>query len=129
MSKVDYKWMEATPPKPDVYMTRRNKSNYLTLRYWDGVWWYEIALSNSRGGKPFKWPKPSAMKKPAWVSRPTTKLHIRKISSNLSNIQWGVPFKVFDEKEVLAYLVRTGVLPSNWRSEYQQAMRNEELLK
>lgn len=122
MSKVAYKWSSSAPTAPDIYMTRRNESKYLTLRYWDGSGWFQLAWSNSRGGTRFEWPKPSISKRPRhWNNN---KMYIRKISANIGAIQWGEPFKVFDEKEVLAYLVKTNVLPVDWRIAYQDAMRN-----
>ena len=125
MSRTDYAWSSATPPRPDVYTTRRNESKYLTLRYWDGACWYEIGYTNSRGGTPFAWPKNSITRQPKrshWSgTRPPWV--IRKIGTNLSNIQWGEPFKVYDEKEVLAYLVTSGVLRFDWKTAYQSDMR------
>ena len=126
MSRTDYAWQKATPPKPDVYTTRRNESKYLTLRYWDGERWHEIAWGSSRGGEPFKWPKPSRMKRPGWAVTYKDTMRLRKISAYLGEIQWGEPFKVFDECEVLAHLVKTGVLPTDWKTAYQAEMRVEK---
>lgn len=124
MSKTNYSWQKAAPPKPDVYTTRRNESKYLPLRYWDGERWFEIAWGPSRGGIPFKWPKPSRTKRPSWaVDRPDA-LRLRNISTYLGEIQWGEPFKVFGEYETLDYLVKSGVLPADWRVAYQQEMRD-----
>lgn len=123
MSKIDYKWSSTTPPAPDVYTTRRNESKYLTLRYWDGESWFELAWGSTRGGIPFKWPKPSRTKRPSWAVRCQNSMRLRKISANIGAIQWGEPFKVYDECEVLAYLVKTKVLPADWRQAYQDAMR------
>ena len=122
MSRTDYSWNAAPPPVPDVYTTRRNESKYLTLRYWDGKTWFELAASKSRGGVQFKWPKPSRSKRPHWAMRES--LCLRKISAYLGEIQWGEPFKVFDEKEVLTHLVSTGVLPADWKTCYQSQMRS-----
>lgn len=123
MSRTDYDWQKEAPPKPDVYTTRRNESKYLTLRYWDGECWYEIAYSPSRGGEPFKWPKPSRTKRPSWAVQRKDSMRLRKISAYLGEIQWGEPFKAFDEREVLTHLVKTGVLPADWREAYQVEMR------
>jgi hypothetical protein len=125
MSKIDHVWQTTAPSKPDVYTTRRNQSKYLTLRYWDGEFWYEIAFTNSRGGTPFTWPKHSYARRPKYVTKDRP-LFLRRISARHGSIQWGVPFKVYDEKEVLAYLVRTGVLPERWRTSYQDRMRAAE---
>ena len=125
MSRIEHSWQKTIPPKPDVYMTRRNESKYLTLRYWDGESWYEIALSASRGGEPFHWPKPSRTKRPSWVARFKDTMRQRKISSHLGEIQWGEPFKVFSEHEVIAYLVKAGALPEDWKTAYQDEMRSE----
>jgi hypothetical protein len=123
MSKIDYAWSVEKPPTPDVYTTRRNQSRYLTLRYWDGSAWFEIAWGISRGGVPFTWPKKSRSRKPTYCVGREQSLRLRKITASLGGIQWGEPFKVFDEKEVLAYLVKVGALPKDWRTEYQPAMR------
>ncbi len=128
MSRIDHTWVKTDPPKADVYTTRRNESKYLSLRYWDGECWFEIGYTDSRGGVPFTWPKKSRTPEPKrthWGNwRPTWVL--RKIKSGVDNIQWGEPFKVYDEKEVLAWLVKTGVLPSNWKTAYQHDMRAEK---
>jgi hypothetical protein len=50
-------------------------------------------------------------------------MSLRKIGVNQGNIQWGEPFRVFDEKEVLAYLVKSGKLPANWKTHFQAEMR------
>lgn len=121
MSRVDFKWSTDHPPAADVYTTRRNQSTYLTLRYWDGKDWFEIAYGNSRGGIPMKWPKRSRTRKPKYCR--DSKIFLRKISARLGDIRWGEPFKVFDEKEVLAHLVKIGHLPLDWRTRYQDDMR------
>lgn len=121
MSRIDYTWIATKPPKPDVYTTRRGESRYQTLRYWDGACWWEIAYSDSRGGKPFDWPKGSRTKKPKAKWRPID-FYIRKIHDPKS-IQWGTPYRVYDDKEVLTHLVKTGRLPADWRTSYQGEMR------
>lgn len=123
MSKIDHVWNASTPPKPDVYTTRRNTSTYLTLRYWDGACWFEIAFGSSRGGTPFTWPKKSVSKRPAWAVRCKDHMRLRKISANIGAIQWGEPFRVYDKTEVLQWLVDTGGLPADWPTKYQAAMR------
>lgn len=122
MSRIDYTWLATKPPKPDIYTTRRNESKYLTQRYWDGSSWYEIAHGNSRGGKPFTWPKGSRIKKPVSKWGPID-FYIRKISAHVGSIQWGTPYRVYDDKEVLAYLVKVGRLPINWRETFQGEMQ------
>ena len=125
MSHIDFTWHTTTPPAPDVYTTRRNESKYTTHRYWDGTTWWEIAYSNSRGGKPFTWPKGSRTRqprRPIWDKSPR-QLYIRKISAHLGEIMWGCPFRVYDDKEVLQHLVNSGILPADWRTAYQSQMR------
>jgi hypothetical protein len=122
MSRIDYAWSSATPPAPDVYTTRRNQSTYITLRYWDGQSWWEIG-GGSRGGKPFTWPKKSRSRKPWWLAK-CTPIYLRKIGVHQGAIQWGEPFKVYDEKEVIAHLVKTGRLSPEWRTAYQAEMRS-----
>jgi len=123
MSRTDYAWQKVAPPKPDVYTTRRNESKYLTLRYWDGERWFEISWGSSRGGEPFTWPKPSRTKRPGWAVRYKDTMRLRNISAYLGEIQWGEPFEVYDEREVLAHLVKIGVLLSDWKTAFQADMR------
>jgi hypothetical protein len=123
MSRIEYAWQSTTPPKPDVYTTRRGESKYLTLRYWDGARWFSLDWGPRRGGTPFTWPKPSRSKRPSWATRYGQNVFLKNINEGQAIIQWGEPFKVFDEKEVLAYLVRTGVLPQDWKTAYQAGMR------
>lgn len=125
MSRIDHTWEKSAPPKPDVYTTRRNESKYLTLRYWDGESWFEIAFNGSRGGEPFKWPKLSRSKRPSWAISGKDSLRLRNISAHLGEIQWGEPFKVFDEKEVMKFLIATGRILANWRDAYQSEMRQK----
>jgi hypothetical protein len=124
MSKIDYKWHPEAPPAVDVYQTRRNESGYLTLRYWDGESWFSIAYSDSRGGSPFSWPKPTKMRRPSWIVSQGERIRIRRINTPINDIQWGEPFKVFDDKEVLAHLVKTHILPADWQAAYQEQMRS-----
>jgi len=122
MSRIDYSWLATKPPKPDVYMTRINTSKVHTVRYWDGQRWFDISTSGttSRGGStPFKWPKKPRVSI-GW--RKKYPLSLRKIT-NQTAIQWGTPYRVYDNKEVLAHLVKTGVLPASWRIAYQNEMR------
>ena len=122
MSSIAYTWVVGHPPVADVYTTRRNESKYLTLRYWDGDTWWEIACSASRGGVPFTWPKRSRTKRPSYLD--PRRMSLRKISARLGDIQWGEPYRVYNEKETLAHLVNTGVLPADWRTYYQAGMRS-----
>ena len=123
MSKIAYTWHSETPPAPDVYTTRRNESKYLTLRYWDGERWFSLDFGPSRGGKPFKWPKPSRTKRPSWAVRYEQTMYLKNIKTGQECIEWGEPYKVYDEKEVLAYLVESGRLREDWREAYQEPMR------
>lgn len=122
MSSIDYTWIATTPVKPDVYMTRINESKVHTVRYWDGRRWFDISTSGtaSRGGStPFKWPKKARV---AIGWRKQYPLSLRNIT-NQAAIQWGTPYRVYDDKEVLTHLVKTGRLPADWRTSYQGEMR------
>ena len=122
MSSIDYTWIATTPVKPDVYMTRINESKVHTVRYWDGRRWFDISFSGttSRGSStPFKWPKKARV---AIGWRKKYPLSLRNIT-NQAAIQWGTPYRVYDDKEVLAHLVKTGRLPADWRTAYQSEMR------
>lgn len=133
MSRTDYAWSAALPPKPNVYMTRRNASKVHSIRYWDGERWHDIGITRTlrrdaagritrAAAKPFKWPKGSGIRRPAWMRQYREQIGLRNISDQ-SPIQWGTPFEVYDEKEVLDYLVACGRLPCNWRQAYQGEMR------
>lgn len=124
MSTIAFTWTHAKPTARDVYTTRRNSSKYLTLRYWDGSQWWEIAYSASRGGNPFVWPKKSRSHKPEWVKDYASRLCLRAIKVHQDKIEWGEPYKVYDDKEVLVHLVKTGVLPADWKTAYQAEMRS-----
>lgn len=122
MSKIDYTWLATAPHKPDVYVTRINTSKIQTVRYWDGQRWFDISLSGttSRGSStPFTWPKRARV---AIGWRKKYPLSLRKIT-NQAAIQWGTPYRIYDDKEVLAYLVKSGRLPADWRTAFQDEMR------
>jgi len=132
MSTIRYDWHSETPPKPDVYVTRRGYSRYTTNRYWDGERWHEVAIGGNRGGTPFKWPKGSSAKEPRpqswerapWINEKRRYTFIlRKIHKDAHLIQWGTPYTEYDDSEVLRYLVEAGNLPKNWRTHYQADMR------
>lgn len=121
MSRIAYTWMTAKPPKPDVYTTRINESKIQSVRYWDGQRWFDISTSGttSRGGSaPFKWPK-KARVSIGW--RKKYPLSLRNIT-NQAAIQWGTPYRVYDDKEMLSFLEQTGRLPVNWRMAIQAEM-------
>lgn len=127
MSTLAYTWLAAKPPKPDVYTTRIGESRIQSVRYWDGERWFDIATSDtkSRGSSTaFKWPKKPRVRI-GWHGRYKDSLRLRNIT-NQAAIQWGTPYRVYDDKEVLAYLVKTGHLPADWRTAYQDAMRVED---
>lgn len=67
------------------------------------------------------WPKNSITKKPNWRSQ----FHIRIIKDRADEIEWGLPYPVFTEAETLAFLVRKGVLPADWKHCYQTTMQIE----
>lgn len=124
MSTIKHTWHTGEPPEPDVYTTRLNESKYLTLRYWDGAVWFDISYTKSRSSsKAFTWPKDSRARRPEWARRSATPMSLRLIGKFQGDIQWGTPYRVYDEKEVLAYLVNTGRLPADWRNAYQIEMR------
>ena len=125
MSRIDYTWLTTKPPKPDVYTTRRGASKYLTHRYWDGERWWQIEWNNpKRHTAPFRWPKGSRTKFPGGLSQYRDTMGLRRINDPFQcEIQWGTPYRVYDDKEVLAHLVKTGVLPASWRIAYQNEMR------
>jgi len=123
VSKIEHVWQTSMPPKPDVYTTRRQGSSHVTLRYWDGQRWYEIAWSKSRGGTLFQWPKKSISKLPRWHKGD---IYLRKISDSLLAkyvMEWSTPRKLFEPDEVLKYLIKIGALRENWKTFYQDEMR------
>ena len=124
MSTIKHTWHTGEPPEPDVYTTRLNESKYLTLRYWDGSVWFDISYTKSRSSsKAFTWPKDSRARRPEWARRSTTPMSLRLIGKFQGDIQWGEPYKHYDPKEVLAYLIEKGDLRPDWQEFYQPFMR------
>lgn len=127
MSTIAFSWSgpKIKPPRPDVYTTRRGDSKYHTLRYWDGGRWWQIEWGRGRVSAPFKWPKGSRTRFPGGeLSRYRDTMGLRRINIQFQGaIQWGTPYRVYDDKEVLAYLVNTGRLHADWRTMYQVEMR------
>lgn len=127
MSKIAFAWLGAAdskPPRPDVYTTRRGESRYQTLRYWDGERWWQIEWLRHRSAQPFKWPKGSRTRFPAGMASYRDCMGLRRINDSFqASIQWGTSYRVYDDKEVLAYLAKTGRLPADWRTAYQAEMR------
>lgn len=124
MSTITYAFTPSKPLAADVYVTRRNQSRYLTKRYWDGSAWFEIGFGGL-GGIPFTWPKKSRTSMHPW-EREANKagtLALRRIGKLQGIIEWGEPHKVYSDREVLAYLVKTGRLHTDWRNYYQAEMR------
>lgn len=125
MSKIEHTWLATKPPKPDVYTTRINASKIHTVRYWDGERWFDIAYSGSRSrssSTPFQWPKKPRV---AIGWRKKYPLTLRKITKQAA-IQWGTPYRVYDDNEVLAYLVKILRLRGDWREFYQAEMRAQD---
>lgn len=124
MSSIAYAWLDGTPSRADVYTTRKSYSKYQTLRYWDGCRWWQIEWCRNRGSEPFTWPKGSRTRFPTGMSRYRDTMALRRINDpHQTAIQFGTPYRVYDEKEVLAYLVNTGRLNADWRIAYQIEMR------
>jgi len=126
VSTIAFNWSAGKPPAPDVYTTRRNQSKYLTKRYWDGNAWFEVGFGSRRGGIPFTWPKKTGTPMSKWEreANKAGKLTLRRISKLQGVIEWGDPYRVFNEREVLAYLVKACVLPADWRTCYQDQINN-----
>lgn len=124
MSTIEFSWRDGAPPKPDVYTTRRGDSRYQTLRYWDGSRWWQIEWLRNRNSKPFTWPKGSRTRFPSGMAKYRESMTLRRINDPFqAAIWWGTPYRFYNEKEVLAYLVNTNRLPLDWRSAYQIEMR------
>lgn len=122
MSKIAYNWQTTEPPRPSVYLTRRGESKYLTARYWDGDRWWEIGYGR-RGGQPFVWPKNSYLPRTEVARLCANSMVLRAIHKGAELIQWGDPHRVFDDTEVLKYLIQAGELRSDWREFYQHKIR------
>ncbi len=128
MSTIAPAWTPGKPPAVDVSPPRRNQSKYLTKRYWDGQAWFEIGFGGGRGGIPFTWLKKSRTAMSQWEREANKKglLRLRRIGKLQDVIEWGTPYKVYSDSEVLAYLVKTGRLASGWRTAYQDEMRQAD---
>lgn len=124
MPSIDYTWATGAPPEPNVYMTRLGESRTTTIRWWDGDRWWgiEAPRDGRMPKKVFVWPKPARLPM-SWYHRGyADRLALRKLSAQ-ERVQWGTPFKVFSQVEVLRWMVQQGVLPADWKAKYQGEMQ------
>ena len=56
------------------------------------------------------------------VYKPGT-VYLRAINPSLGSIEWGISIQVFSPKETLDYLVKIGRLPADWKTCFQEEMR------
>lgn len=127
--KTDYLWSnDCSSLEPGSYMTRLGTSKVKTVRYFDGkLWWYPAIKQRKASltkDKTFKLPSKNRSLYNEWMRKASTEghLYLRSIT-NQSTIQWGTPYKIFSEAEVIKHLVNTGRLRSDWRSAYQAEMQ------
>jgi hypothetical protein len=123
MTTIAFNWTSDAPTRPDVYSTRRGSSKYITLRYWDGSRWWSLEWGRGRNGKGelFTWPRHSVTRRPRWVREYGASLRVINVGQD--DIQWGVQVTVFDDREVLEYLVKTRRLRADWQTAFQEEMR------
>lgn len=119
-----YTWQTIKPTEPGLYRTCLSNDKYHSARLWDGENWWDISGTRGDSAMPFTIPKRvSADVKPllAWM-RHYKSLALRKITDQ-GKVRWGVAYKHFEPAEVLAWLVKMGTLPADWKECYQEHMR------
>ena len=118
--------------EPGIYtscLSSPTSHKYLAMRWWDGELWWDISLGASRGGNEFAWPDKGAArghKRPKSYGKPY-ELYLRKITRQ-QDVHWAEPYRHFEPAEVLAWLVKTGVLREDWKTAYQNNMREQYAL-
>lgn len=134
MAKTCYTFTTGTPStEPGLYMTCLNSERDMSVRWWDGALWWDIASSRGNKSLPFKWPKGASARgigMPAWIKLygEQDRLCLRKIT-NQAKVRWGTAYKHFEPDEVLSHLVDKGVLPLAWREVFQEDMRATQAAK
>lgn len=131
MAKTLYKFASGAPgAEPGLYLSCLKSERDMSIRWWDGSIWWDISTSRGDTTKPFKWPSGAAKRgisMPKWIKDCYQgQAYLRKISDQ-PKVRWGTAYKHFEPNEVLAYLVKKGVLPSNWRDAYQEEMRTAKI--
>jgi hypothetical protein len=125
--KIDYLWSnDCSKLAPGSYMTRLGTSKVWTVRYFDGKRWWTV----TGGAKPM--PKDKMFKLPPknrnlynqWIRKASTqgRLCLRNITDQ-AKIQWGTPYKIFSDAEVIKHLIRTQRLPYDWQTAFQMEMQ------
>lgn len=125
--KIDYLWSnDCSKLEPGSYMTRLGTSKVWTVRYFDGkLWWYAATQSRPVAkDKVFKLPAKNRNLYGHWIRKASAegRVYLRSITDQ-SKIQWGTPYKVFNDAEVLAHLVKTGRLRYDWKTAFQMEMQ------
>lgn len=132
MPKTRYKFHEGTPgSEPGLYKTCLKSERDISIRWWDGALWWDISPPyRGRATLPFKWPTGKAKRgiaMPDWWIRFgfAHELCLRKITDQ-KRVRWGVAYTHYEPAEVLAYLVKQGKLPKDWRECYQEELRGQK---
>lgn len=119
-----YDWIGFKPKQPGLYRTCLSNDKYHSARYWDGELWWDI--SATRGGtlRPFTLPKrlPADVKPLLAWTKHYSSYSLRKITDQ-GKVRWGIAYKHYEPAEVLAWLVKRGTLPADWKECYQEHMR------
>lgn len=131
MAKIRYEFHEGAPgSEPGLYKTCLKSERDISIRWWDGALWWDISPDRGRAELPFKWPKGKAKRgitMPSWWASfgYEKSLCLRKITDQ-KRVRWGVAYTHYEPAEVLAYLVKQGKLPKDWRDYYQEEMRDQK---
>ena len=124
MPVTKYKFNDGVPSSdPGLYISCLKSERDNSIRWWDGNLWWDISSTRGKKGLRFLWPKG---KQSRGIKKPTyfigCDLYLRKIT-NQSLVRWGKTYKLYSDTEILKYLVTNGILPPDWKSKYQEEMR------
>lgn len=126
MPTIRYNFYTGAPSKePGLYKSCLGSTRDISIRWWDGSLWWDLSVDRGQKAKPFVWPTGKQMreiKPPEWFEPHLERLALRKITDQ-SKVRWGVEYKHYNPNEVLAYLIKKGVLPKNWREAFQEEMQ------
>lgn len=138
MSVFKVEQFHRTRPDHDGPFITKKANEQEGVRWYHRNTWYDVFIGNPPSfvstvntlqDVPIKavWPKGLAAKgSPVPKTKVDAGLVYLVRTQGQNKVAWGIKRKVFSEKEVLAWLVERGILPSDWRTRYQARMRNPQ---